>query len=129
VTVEREAELELGEGGQAPPADPVAESPKVWTSLINADTDDEEVLGVFTSEEQALAAANRVSPEAADAMPFVLDEVPDWVAGFEREREAGFGEGPDDPFGESRYDLSERRHENGFAGHGDDGPEENCDGF
>jgi hypothetical protein len=129
VTVAREAGLELGEGGQAPPTDLEAESPKVWTSLINADTEDEEVLGVFTSEDLALAAANRVSPEAADAVPFVLDEVPDWVAGFEREREVGFGEGPDDLFGESRYDLSEKRHENGFAGHGDDGPEEICDGF
>jgi hypothetical protein len=127
--LEREGGLGPGEGARAPVADPETESPKVWTSLINADTEDEEVLGVFTSEELALAAANRVSPEAADAVPFVLDEVPEWVVGFEQEREAGFGEGQDDPFEDDRYGRPEGAHGNGLAAIGDEGAEESREDF
>jgi hypothetical protein len=127
--LEHDADLGLGEGAQAPPAELEAESPKVWTSLINADTEDEEVLGVFTSEALALAAANRVSPEAADAVPFVLDEVPEWVEGFEQEREAGFGEGSDDPSRAGGHDPFAGSHENGLAAIGDEGAEDVQDEF
>jgi hypothetical protein len=60
----------------------------VWVAVTDVETGDESVLGVFSSKEAALAAAERVS-SSIDAIPCVLDEVPDWVEAFEDEVEAG----------------------------------------
>jgi hypothetical protein len=59
----------------------------VWVAIIDACTQDATVIGVYTTEELALSMAKRVSPdEAADAVPFVLDEAPEWLAEVEREQ-------------------------------------------
>jgi hypothetical protein len=87
---------------------------RVWAALINADTEDEEVLGVFTTELLALEGANRVSPEAADAAPFVLDEMPEWVEGFEEDRDAGLLGNGGRPFGEILKEEEEQKGEERF---------------
>ncbi len=58
----------------------------VWVAVINAGTIDETELGVYTTEELALSAAERTTPGAFDAKHYVLDEVPSWVNEVERER-------------------------------------------
>ncbi len=59
----------------------------VWVAIINVETLDETELGVYTTEELALSTAKRVSPGAADARHYVLDEVPNWINAVERERD------------------------------------------
>jgi hypothetical protein len=48
----------------------------VWAAIVDSCTEDETIVGVYTTEELALSTAKRISPEAADAVPFVLDEAP-----------------------------------------------------
>jgi hypothetical protein len=60
----------------------------VWIAIINAESRDEEDVGVYTTEELALATAKRVSPEAADVKHCVLDKVPEWVEGYDYEQVA-----------------------------------------
>jgi hypothetical protein len=57
----------------------------IWGAVINADSQDREVVGVFSSEELALNTAKRGSPDAFDAVHYVLDKVPEWIPGFEQE--------------------------------------------
>jgi hypothetical protein len=54
----------------------------LWAAIYNAGTLDEGVLGVYSSEEAALKAAELASPGEADVEHYVLDETPDWVEGF-----------------------------------------------
>jgi hypothetical protein len=51
----------------------------VWAAIMDADTLDEAVIGIYTTEELALSTAKRVSSEAADARRYLLNEVPDWI--------------------------------------------------
>ena len=57
----------------------------IWGAVINAETQDEEVVGVYSTRELALTTARRGSPEAFDTVHFVLDKVPEWIAGYEQE--------------------------------------------
>ncbi|HEY3830458.1 MAG TPA: hypothetical protein VGL57_14790 [Solirubrobacteraceae bacterium] len=58
----------------------------VWVAIISPETADQAIVGVFTTEEQALTVAERVSPGDADVDHFVLNETVDWVRGYEYER-------------------------------------------
>jgi hypothetical protein len=60
----------------------------VWVAIFDVGTQDQTIVGVYTSEERALAAARCVSPESAEAVHWVLDEVPDWVDSYEYERDS-----------------------------------------
>ena len=44
----------------------------VWVAIFDVGTQDQTVVGVYTSEERALAAARRVSPESAEAVHWSL---------------------------------------------------------
>jgi hypothetical protein len=57
----------------------------VWLAVTSAETADESILGVYTTEELALITANRVSPQTAEVRHCVLDEVPGWIDRFEQE--------------------------------------------
>jgi hypothetical protein len=57
----------------------------VWAAVIYPESADQTVLGVYTTQELAVATAERVAPEDAEATHFVLDEVPEWIDGFEQE--------------------------------------------
>jgi hypothetical protein len=59
----------------------------LWAAVIDSCTQDETIVGIYTTEELALSIAMRISPEAADAVRFVLDEAPDWLAAFEQGRD------------------------------------------
>jgi hypothetical protein len=59
----------------------------VWGAVIDACTQDETIVGIYTTEDLALGMAKRISPEAADVVHFVLDEAPDWLASFEEGRD------------------------------------------
>jgi hypothetical protein len=59
----------------------------VWAAIIDSCTQDETIVGIYRTEESALSIAKRISPEAFDAERFVLDEDPDWMDDFERERD------------------------------------------
>lgn len=61
----------------------------VWVAIINIETPDEVVLGVYTTEDLALSTAKRAAPEAPEARHYVLDEDPDWIHDYEQERERG----------------------------------------
>jgi hypothetical protein len=54
------------------------------TAVIDAGSEDESVVGVYTSEEVAFSTANRISPDAAEARRYTLDELPEWIEDFER---------------------------------------------
>jgi len=60
----------------------------VWIAVIDPGTQDEAIVGVYTSEALALSVAERLSPEAVDATRFVLDEEADWIAEWEHENSA-----------------------------------------
>ncbi|MGA9314659.1 MAG: hypothetical protein WBV77_08535 [Solirubrobacteraceae bacterium] len=58
---------------------------EAWIATTNDSPMDAPPIGVYTTEELALAAAERVSPGESNAELFVLDEVPDWIDTLERE--------------------------------------------
>jgi hypothetical protein len=60
----------------------------VWIALFNAETINEDIIGVYTSEESALKAAELISPGETRAEQFVLDEIPDWAHDFAAEEAA-----------------------------------------
>jgi hypothetical protein len=69
----------------------------VWAAVIDSCTQDETIVGICTTEELALSIARRISPEAADAEHFVIDEPPDWLAEVEREELAAGRVQPGEP--------------------------------
>lgn len=65
----------------------------LWVALLNyvehADYYDEHILGVYSSEELAIEAANLASDPAQGGIKhYVLDELPDWIDGWLAERAA-----------------------------------------
>lgn len=65
----------------------------LWVALQDtaegAEPYEERFLGVYSSEQLALEVANLASaPDEGEVEHYVLDEVPDWIAGWTAERAA-----------------------------------------
>ena len=59
----------------------------VWLAVIGRGDPDESVIGAYSTEELAAAAAERVAPDGWHTTSFVLDKVPEWVDELEAEEE------------------------------------------
>lgn len=60
----------------------------VWIAIADPETETAMIAGVYTTEDAARDAAERAADGGRwSTEPVVLDEIPEWLIGYEQERE------------------------------------------